>query len=203
MLKKIKFAVIIALTALFIFAAASCSSQAAVEVDQSITPHQVALKAMAELGYTENDLAEVSGTDETEKQKIFEYYSEGSEGYAFDGTLFDIMLGSSSGGSVTLDMLEQYSYVKFDKDLPAPFELVIFKLPKTDGKVDSQLVSNVKKMFNNILSQYKTTFQNYPGDIIGYLDNVEIKQTDNFVYYCIAENSSKVMTVITDFLTGK
>lgn len=206
MLKKICCAVIIASLVICPFIMTSCSSQTEVEVDQSITPHDVALKAISELGYTETDLAKLSNTEsESEaggQKKITEYYSEGSEDYMLDDNFFDILFGSNADG-LTLSMIEQYSIMMFDKDLSVPFELMIFKLPKTDDKNDSELINKVKKLFANNLDQYKRTMQDYLSEFIPYAEQAKVKVTDNFVYYCMAEDSSKITTAIYNYLSGK
>ena len=181
------------------FALPSCSPP--VTVDQSINPHDVAMKAISELGYTEKDLSEISGTDD-EGLKIVEYYSEGSGDYILDDIRFNIMVGFS-GDSIKLDMIEQYSIMLFNKDLPVPFELMIFKLPQTDGKNDSELINKLKKQCTDHIAQYKTSMQDYLPKFVPYLENAVITVTDNFVYYCVAENSSKVTAVITNYLSGK
>jgi len=201
MLKKICCATLIVSLALCSFVITSCSSPL-VTVDQSITPHDVALKAILELGYTEKDLIEFS-EPENESKKIVEYYSEGSEDYVLDDILFDVLLGSVADDSLTLGMIGQYSIMMFDKDLPFPFELMIVKLPKTDGKADQDLISKVKKLCANNLNQYKRTMQDYFSQYIPYAEKANVKVTDNFVYYCMSENPSKVMTVIYNFLAGR
>lgn len=201
MLKKIHYAAPIVLVMLCLSALASCSSEAAIEVDQSITPHDVVLKVISELGYGPADFYG-SPDSEAKDQTIFEYYSEGSGDYVMDDDLFDIMLGAEAA-DLTLDMIDRYSVIMFDKDLSVPFELIIFKLPKTDGKTDSGLINKVKQLFSNTLNQHKVSMKDYFDEYIPYAEKAKIKVTDNFVYYCMADKSSKVTTAVYNFLAGK
>jgi hypothetical protein len=204
MLKKIYRAALIIFLTLCLFAIISCSSPP-VTVDQSITPHDAALKAISELGYTEKDLSEFSKSSEPESggKKIMEYYSEGSEDCVMDNLRFNVLFSSAAGDSVRLDMIEQYSIMAFDKDLPFPFELVIFKIPKTDGETDSELISKVKNLCADNINQHKKNFQEYLPKYTPYAEKADVKVTDNFVYYCMSENPSKVTAVIYNFLAGK
>ena len=189
------------LLALCLFALASCSNGNAEAANQSLSPHEAALKAVEKLGYayeqTEGGYRFLADGSEWEAEL---YYSEGEGDYLLDDILFDVIL--NTGDELTLSMVEQYSIFMFDKDAPIPFELVILKLPKTDGKVDSGLVEKAKNAFKAHIEQYKKSLQDYLPQFVPYAENLEIKATDNFVYYCMAENSSAAMTAIHDFLVA-
>ncbi|MCL2158499.1 MAG: DUF4358 domain-containing protein [Oscillospiraceae bacterium] len=190
------------LLVLCIFACASCQAKESEAANQSLSPHEAALSAVEKLGYTyeQTELGNYRFLAADSEWELEYYYSEGSGDELLDDILFDVIL--NSGDELTLSMVEQYSIFMFDKDAPIPFELVILKLPKTDGKVDSGLVEKAKNAFKAHIEQYKKSLQDYLPQFVPYAENLEIKATDNFVYYCMAENSSAAMTAIHDFLVA-
>lgn len=193
---KIKATAIILLIFTMTTLIASCGAEKA---NQNAVPHDITAKILSELNITPESYT--SEEDESgEVPTIAEYYSA-SEEYTLD--YMGMMIVFTSGyDNLTSDDFVDYSIINYNKTAMVPFELVIIKLPKKDGKVDENLVKSVESLCQAKLNALVEWIEPYAPQQLNTAKKASVKTYDNYVYYCLAEKASTAEEIINNAITA-
>lgn len=176
----------------------SCGSPSA---NQNAVPHDITAKILSELKITPEIYA--SEDDESgEVHEIVEYYGA-SEDYTLDTIGMMVVFLNGNENNLTGGDFEDYSIINYVWPSTVPFELVIIKLPKKDGKVDADLVKSAEALCQAKLDALIKAVEPYAPQHLNAAKSASVKTYDNFVYYCLSDNASAAEEIIKNLITAE
>lgn len=192
---RIKNTALILLILMMASVIASCGSAAA---NQNAVPHDITAKVLSELKITAQDLA----NEGEEDPEIAEYYSASEDFYldSFNMSVLFPYIGDEN--DLTGEDFADYSIINCNRTKMFPFEIVIIKLPKKDGKVDADLLKSVQNLCEAKIKNLVTHVEQYSQSVVNMVKKVSVKTYDNYVYYCFAENASTAEDIIKNAITA-
>ena len=167
-------------------AAASMTSCSSRKANQDVAPHDIVDKAVSTLGIKDADISA-------------QYYSEGGADNVYDDAMLKIMFPPSGTTDYTTSLFDKYALIQIDTTKPVMFEIGVFKMPEGD----TNAINTVKTMCTERIAKVKSEIFGYNQAMAYLADNATAVVFDNYVYYVIADNSSKAYDAIKSELTAK
>lgn len=188
----------IALILLILMMAAIIASCGAQQANQNAAPHDITAKILSDLSITPAELSPEGAED----PEIVEYYPASEDFYldTFNMSVTFPYIGDEN--DLTGDDFDDYTVISYNKTVKFPFELVIIKLPKKDGKVDSDLLKSVQNLCEAKIKDLVSYIENYAQSYINTVKKVSVKTYDNYVYYCFADKASTAEDIIKKAITA-